>query len=91
MFSCKQGQTSVSNITKNMFWWNRFCNNYKDYYTNKSSKELFYNSFGQDGNGPNKVPKRARSGNAHPKDPPILKLVFGEQMRYGEKKKKLRQ
>ena len=28
MFSCEQGQTSGSNITKQMFWWNYFCNNY---------------------------------------------------------------
>ena len=32
MFSCKQGQTSGSNITKKIFWWNYFCNNYKDYH-----------------------------------------------------------
>ena len=28
MFSCKEGHTSGSNITKKMFWWNSFCNNY---------------------------------------------------------------
>ena len=44
MFSCKQGQTSGSNITKNMFWWNSCCNNYKDYYKNNGSKELFCNT-----------------------------------------------
>ena len=32
MFSCKEGQTSGSNITKKMLRWNYFCNNYKDYY-----------------------------------------------------------
>ena len=52
MFSCKQGQTSGSNITKKMLWWNYFCNNYKDYYINKCSKVLFCNNFGQDGIGP---------------------------------------
>ena len=46
MFSCKQGQTSRSNITKKMFRWNDFCKDYKDYYKNK---ELFCNTFGQDG------------------------------------------
>ena len=49
MFSCKQGQTSGSNITKKMFWWNYFCMNYKDYYKNNCSKEIFGNNFGQDG------------------------------------------
>ena len=28
MFSCKQGQTSGSNIAKKMFWWNYFCTNF---------------------------------------------------------------
>ena len=49
MFSCKKGQTSGSNITKKMLWWNYFCNNHKDYYKNDCSKELFCNNFGQDG------------------------------------------
>ena len=49
IFSCKQGQTSGSNVTKKMLWWNYFCNNYKDFTTNNCSKELFCNSFGQDG------------------------------------------
>ena len=49
MFSCKQGQTSGSNITKKMFWWNDFCNSYVDYYKRKCSKELFCNNFGQNG------------------------------------------
>ena len=30
MFSCKQGQTGGSNITKKMVWWINFCNSYKD-------------------------------------------------------------
>ena len=49
MFSCKQGQSSGSNITKKMLWWNHFCNHDKDYYKNKCSKDLFCNNFGQDG------------------------------------------
>ena len=49
MFSCKQGRTSGSNITKNMFWWNYFCNKHKDYHKRKNSKELCCNSVGQDG------------------------------------------
>ena len=49
MFSSKQGQTSGSNITKKMFWWNYFCDKYRDYYKNNCSKELFCNNFGQDG------------------------------------------
>ena len=27
----KKGHTSGSNITKKIFWWNYFCNNYKNY------------------------------------------------------------
>ena len=34
MFSCKQGQTSGSNITKKKAMVEWFCNNYKDYYNN---------------------------------------------------------
>ena len=49
LFSCKKGHTSSSNITKKIFWWNIFCNNYKNYYKRKCSKELFCNNFGQDG------------------------------------------
>ena len=44
-----QGQTSGSNITKKMLWWNYFCNNYKDYYKNNCSEEIFCNNVGQDG------------------------------------------
>ena len=48
--SCKQGRTSGRNIAKKMFWWYYFCNNFKDHYKNTCcSKELFCNSFGQDG------------------------------------------
>ena len=49
LFSCKKGPASGSNITKKIFWWNYFCNNYKDYYKRICSKELFCNNFGQDG------------------------------------------
>ena len=49
MFSCKQEQTSGSNITKKMLWWNYFCSNYTDYYKNNCSRDLFCNNFGQDG------------------------------------------
>ena len=49
MLSCKQWQTSGSNITKKMFWWKSFYNNVKDYYKNKCPKECFCKNFGQDG------------------------------------------
>ena len=49
LFSFKKGPASGSNITKKIFWWNYFCNNYKDYYKRNCSKELFCNHFGQDG------------------------------------------
>ena len=49
MFCCKQGQTSGSNITKRMFWWNCFCSNYKDYYKIVHSNESFCRNLGQDG------------------------------------------
>ena len=64
MFSCKQGQTSGSNITKKMFWWNNFCNNYRDHYKNHCSKELFCNGFGQDGNQQGKIHRRVSFGEA---------------------------
>ena len=34
---------------KQIFWWNNFRNNFKDYYKNNCSMELFCNNFGQDG------------------------------------------
>ena len=49
MFSCEKGQTSGSNITKKMFWWNYFCYNYKDCYKGNRSEEICCNNFGQDG------------------------------------------
>ena len=52
LFSCQKGHTSGSNIAKELFWWNYFCNNYNDYYKRKCSKESFCNHVGQDGNGP---------------------------------------
>ena len=32
LVSCKKGPAIGSNITKKIFWWNYFSNNYKDYY-----------------------------------------------------------
>ena len=49
-FLAKGGHARGSNITKKIFWWNYCCNNYKNYYKWKCSKELFCNNFGQDGN-----------------------------------------
>ena len=49
MFSCKQGQTSGSNITKKMLWWNNFCNSYKGFYKKNCSDDFFCNNFGQNG------------------------------------------
>ena len=43
MFSCKQGQTSGSNIAKKMFWW-IFFKFYKDYYKINRSEEFFFNN-----------------------------------------------
>ena len=34
---------------KEILWWNYFCNNYRNYYKNNCSEELFCNNFGQDG------------------------------------------
>ena len=49
MLSLANGdKTSGSNIAKKMFWWNSFCNSYKDY-NKHCSKELFCNNFSQDG------------------------------------------
>ena len=45
----RDGHASGSNITKKIFWSNYFCNNYKNHYKRKCSKELFCNHFGQDG------------------------------------------
>ena len=39
----------VAATLQRMLWWNYFCNNYKDDYKNNCSKELFCNTFGQDG------------------------------------------
>ena len=44
----QKGHASGSNITKKIFWWNYFCNNY-NFLQNRYSKELFCNYFGQDG------------------------------------------
>ena len=33
-------------MARQITWWKDFCNNYKDYYKRKSSKELFCNHFG---------------------------------------------
>ena len=46
-FACSlANRASGSHITKKMFWWNSFCKNYKEYYKNNFSKELFCNSCG---------------------------------------------
>ena len=44
-----QEGTRGSNITKKIFRWNYFCNNYKDYYKRQSSNDLWCNNFGQNG------------------------------------------
>ena len=49
LFSCKKGHASGINITKKIFWWNYFCDNCKNNYKRKCSKELFCKNFGQDG------------------------------------------
>ena len=41
-FLHKKGHASGSNITKKIFWWNYFCNNYKDYYKRTCSKEFHF-------------------------------------------------
>ena len=77
MFSCKQGQTSGSNIAKKMFWWNSFCSNFKDCYKINCSNEIFRNNFGQDGiclvtdfltkNAPNFSPQFLEPSSVNPK------------------------
>ena len=74
MFSCNQGQTSGSNITKKMLWWNYFCNNYKDYYKNNCSKELFCNHFGQDGTQCRQSPQNPYKTSTKPRDTPLQNL-----------------
>ena len=37
VFFQKKGHASGNNIAKKIFWWNNFCNSYKDYYKRKCS------------------------------------------------------
>ena len=73
MLSCKQVQTSGSNIYKENVLVELICNNDKDCYKNNCSKDLFCNNFGQDGIA---IPRsyRAHSSRIYPKN--LLRAFF---------------